>query len=166
MTIDLRRYLPGGRAGGISNMSAVEPVFLGRVLGEDLDATLVRVASETGRMKERWMGLDLYGTPLCSVVLGLSLERYTAMFTKKYRELALKGTLPPAVTNMGAIRDVAFDRAPLWARLLVPPMYPPAVVLGLSGYEETLCLSAVAFPRTRETVERYVAAILDELEEV
>ena len=74
-----------------------------------------------------------------------------------------RGKVPPAFTNMGSIDDLDFDGSPQSAHLLVPPVYPPSVGVGLSGFGGTLSLTTVAYPQSRSEIEAFMEAIIDEL---
>jgi NRPS condensation-like uncharacterized protein len=162
ITIDLRRHLPDQRAGGICNMSGIEPVFLRR-LEDSFDQTLNRVSAYLTGRKKHWMGLSVYGSPLLRLLRGFSLEKYRTEFDRQYEKMLRKDKVAPVLTNMGVIPELTFEGAAEAAHLWVPPIYPPAVGFGLSGYGGTVTLTTTAFPGTRAAVEAFLDAIVSEL---
>jgi len=166
MTVDLRRYVPGRRVKGICNLGAIESLCLGTNLGDDFDSTLMRVTAITQRQKANWTGLDYYvglGPLVSPVPHGLSMRCY-----RKMVQMVLeKGYVPNSLTNMGPIstESVTFQAPPVNAYLLPPPIYPPSFLAGLSGYAETLTLSAGVYPSQKDVTERFFDAVLSELPE-
>jgi len=163
-TVDFRRYLPGGRGEGICNLSATEAICLGTCLGDDFESTLWRITTVTRRRKARWIGLNDY--------VGLapfhSASPYAVLkiLLRKVMQLGReKQNIPNEFTNMGLIstESVTFEAKPLNAYLLPPPLYPPMFLAGLSGYAETLTLSASVYPSQKDITERFFDAVLAEL---
>ena len=149
MTHDLRRHLPQRRAGGICNLSAIEFLRLPLPLGDDLAGTLERVVSVTRRSKAHWGGLNAYVGlfPAARVLSHAGLKRLVAAFLDR----SVRGRhFPPGLTNMGPLDPAAlvFEAPPDHARLLVPPIHPPGLGVGLSGYRGGLSLSAGIYPST------------------
>jgi NRPS condensation-like uncharacterized protein len=163
ITIDLRRYLPGQRCGGICNMSAIEPVFLGRRLEDSFDRTLHRVSAYLTSRKKHWMGLSIHGTPMLRLLRGFSLEKYRTEFDRRYDMMLRKHKVAPLLTNMGVIPELTFEGVAQAAHLWVPPIYPPAVGFGLSGYRGSLTLTTTAFPGTQAPIDAFLDAVVSEL---
>lgn len=153
-TVDTRRYLPSGRGDGICNLSTIEYNFLDRNLGDDFDATLARVAAFNNWRKARWIGLNAYvgGSPLFKFI---PFHRQKKLF----RDVAEWGiahqNAANAITNMGSIKpeDVSLDGPPETAWLLVPPIRPPMLGIGVSGYNGTLTLSVGTYPEGMKQVD-------------
>ncbi|KPJ52031.1 MAG: hypothetical protein AMJ37_03665 [Dehalococcoidia bacterium DG_18] len=163
-TVDLRRYIPNGKAEGICNLSGIEFVRLGTALGDNINSTLTRVTEITKHRKNRWIGFSTYliQEPLMTVLpWGLRMKAFQHISQKGME----KGNSPPAITNMGpiAMEDVTFDTSPVKAWLLPPPHYPPLFGPSLSGYRGTLTLSAGVYPSQREAVSRFFDEVLSEL---
>ncbi len=162
-TVDLRRYLPSKQSPGICNLSGIETVSLGKRLDSSYEKTLVRVVKKTRARKKGWFGLNIYGSPLGGTLLKMSYREYEAMFLKRFEMMTRTGKLAPSLTNMGEVPDLPFDGPPTQGILLAPPVFPPGVVLGLSGYRDTLTLSASAYGASRSPLDSYLEGIRLEL---
>ena len=167
MTIDLRQWhLGSARAEGICNLSAFEYISLGKNPGLDFDDTLGRVSSFMRARKANWPGLNqVFHLPL---YYRLSYEGLLKFFKSYMAFMTKKHNFPNTLTNMGQIlpEHVTFDKlAPSSARLLVPPIYPPAFGAGLSGYNGTITLSAGAPEAAKAAIEAFFDKILSELPE-
>ncbi|MCP4024375.1 MAG: hypothetical protein GY729_21210, partial [Desulfobacteraceae bacterium] len=57
MAVDLRRYLPGKKAGSIANFSSLELFNYGENIEKDFESTLIRVTQKTNKRKSSWLGL-------------------------------------------------------------------------------------------------------------
>jgi NRPS condensation-like uncharacterized protein len=166
MTIDLRQWhLGSARAEGICNLSTFEYIYLGKNPGLVFDDTLGRISSFMRARKANWPGLNqVFHLPL---YYRLSYEGLLKFF-KSYMAFTKKRNLPNTLTNMGQILPelVTFgELAPSTARLLAPPIYPPAFVAGLSGYNSTITLSAGAPVAAKAAIEAFFDKILSELPE-
>jgi len=162
ITVDLRRYLPNGKGGGICNLSAQDYLTLGIKIGDNFDATLKWLSDYMRHRKANWIGIGPYlGMEPLAAPLPYKLRRTAA---SKQSE-ATKRNSAPNPTNMCRIdpNTVTFDVSPIKAYLLPPPVYPPLFVYGLSGYNGTLTLSAGTYPTQKEIVEKFFDAILKEL---
>jgi NRPS condensation-like uncharacterized protein len=163
-SVDLRGYIPSGRAEGICNLSVAMIGYpdLGTDLGDDFASTMERIAFLTRSRKANWLGM---GMCLGIVPLGYLPHGWvTRLLTKMTDQAYKKGYSMYALTNMGAINPdhVAFETHPSNAWLLAPT-YPPGLMLGLSGYAGTLTLSAGVYPPQKEAVERFLDRVLSEL---
>ncbi len=158
-TVDLRRYLPDGKAGSICNLSAMEPLLFGTEPGDDFDSTLARVTAITKRLKANWIGLSDY-VGIAPAAL-LPYRWLLGAGRRLTRRTITAGRYLNAYTNMGPIApaSVAFGAKPKDAWLLPPPAYPPQTVIGMSGYDGSLTLAAGVYS---ESAQRVVAALLDE----
>ena len=164
MTADLRRYVPGRRGKGICNLSASEYLCLGTRLGDNFDSTLARIIAITQRRKANWIGLNSYvslGPLVNPVPHGLSMRFYRKMVQMGVE----KQYAPNNLTNMGPIspESVTFEALPVNACLLPPPLYPPLLLTGISGYKGTLTISAGVYPSQKDVTERFFDAVLSEL---
>ncbi|MBI5527821.1 MAG: hypothetical protein HY897_15940 [Deltaproteobacteria bacterium] len=162
-TVDLRRYLPGRRAGGVCNLSAFDYAFLGTEPGADFDATLGRVTAITSRRKADWTGLTLIST--VPVLWSMGYPRIKRFFAWLFKRSAETRNQPNALTNMGPIapEDLDFGVRPVSAWLLTPPIHPPMFGMGLTGYSGTLTLSVGVPVAALPEVETFMDAMLKEL---
>ena len=165
-TVDLRRYLPGGRGEGICNLSAIVGTNLGTEIGNDFSATLERVTAQTRRGKAFWYGLHDY-VGLIPVIAHVPYVPMKKFFNALVRFGISKGSFSSGMTNLGPIlkERVTFDAPARRAWLLPPPTYPPAVITALSGYRGTLTFSAGVHPQYMRKVspDKIFDAILNEL---
>lgn len=167
-TIDLRRYIPSGRAGAVANLSYI--MFYWPDIGtdpcQDFKDTLEKVARITRYGKTHWFGLDLiFNTynPVClTMPHSLSINGYRLYYNSVHKKKV--GT--HWFTNIGPIDTecVRFGIQPSRAHFLPPVAYPPVpFMFSLSGYNGTLTLSAGVYPIQKETIEKFFDAILKEL---
>lgn len=167
-TIDMRRYIPSGRAEAVANYSTslLHWPDLGTEPGHDFGTTMDRVSKITGYGKTHWIGLDLLfvpWTPLFKIMPHTWAKKRFAEFARLGLERHVQDH---AFTNTGAIdpESVAFGKRPSVAHILPPQAYPAIpFAYGLSGYNGTLTLAAGAYPTQKETIERFFDAVLKEL---
>jgi NRPS condensation-like uncharacterized protein len=163
-SVDLRqRYLPTKKAEAICNLSAVEYPDLDTDVGHNFAATVERVCAVMRRRKAGWMGVEGWLGQLPLTMLPYS---WRARFYRKVAQRSIdRNNLIPAFTNMGPIdpESVTFDCEPSNARLLPPPAYPPGFESGLSGYADTLTISAGVYPTQKDVVEHFLDAVVAEL---
>ncbi len=146
-TVDLRRYLPGGHADALCNLSGFMYLNFGSALGERYEDTLALIRRVVGRVKAHGPGL---GHPLSSWLIMLFCPHGVIDWAiPLFRHLVLHaGGMPPVLTNMGAIDSDALDfGAPpvRYAHLVVPAAFPAASISGLSGFRGGLTLTAGYF---------------------
>jgi len=167
-TIDLRRYIPSGRAPAVANLSYLL-IFWPNIGAEPLqgfDATLEKVANITRYGKAHFFGLDLVFNilnPICKTMhYAVGKNIYRSFF-----ELLLKRKKSTHwFSNTGPIdiESVTFGIPPSRAHIMPPVIYPPApFMFSLSGYNGTLTLAAGTYPTQKETIEKFFNAILKEL---
>ncbi|MCC6158097.1 MAG: hypothetical protein IT350_08580 [Deltaproteobacteria bacterium] len=165
-TVDLRRYLPGKRAGAPCNLSSFYWVHLGRDVGATLADTIREVKRQVDHAKENHIGRPfLLGGYLST--LGSPHGVYSRITRKMLVWLWTSGNSPVALTNMGEFAPVPqFDGlAPTEAEMMVPRGDALVQVLGVSGYRGTLTVSCGfdAGALAPETVEAYLRAIDEEI---
>jgi NRPS condensation-like uncharacterized protein len=167
-TIDLRRYIPSGRAAAVANLSYLIMYWpnLGTRPGRDFGATLDRVARTTRQGKKHWFGLDIVFEPFNPVVKMMSHAGAMKIY-REYVEVSFKKQAGAHwFTNMGPIEteSVDFGLQPSRAWLLPPVAYPPSpFMFSLSGHNGALTLAAGAYPTQKEPIERFFDAMLKEL---
>ncbi len=152
-TVDLRRYLPGRRAGRPCNLSGFEVLTLPCGAGSTFESVLAGVVGETRARKRRLIGLA--GMASSPMLEGLGQRRLDALFQVLFEGWRRSGNLAPSLTNMGPLdgRALALDgRLPSSAWLIVPAHTPPHVGVGVSGYRGGLTLTAAATPRFAPTM--------------
>jgi NRPS condensation-like uncharacterized protein len=165
-TVDLRRYLPGRRAGAVCNLTSYDHPSLGTDLGAAYTDTVRRVTAVTSVHKRSYLGLSgalglaFIVKPMPYVVVrrfdpsgGPALHRHPRLADG----LTNAGEIPPSA--------VTFDAPARTARMLVPPSSPPFFLVGVSGYAGTVSLSLA--PREGAlagvTAAGWLAALASEL---
>lgn len=166
-TVDLRRYLPSGKAEALCNLSSFSYPNIGSEPGATFEDTLVKVRDDMNTRKADFFGLgDL---PLgVAMFKCLPFAWACALFHRAWGQMIKTGILPPDFTNMGAIDPEQLDfGAPkvTAAHLTAGVTFPPFFGMGLSGFRESLSLS-VGFCQTavqRPLVEKFFDQIIREL---
>lgn len=146
-TVDLRRYLPDRRAKALCNLSSFCFLNLGQNLGNGFDETLSNVKKNIDARKADNLGLGfIFGSYL--FMLPYPFVMMKVMASCIFYKLATTGNVPPLMTNLGPINVQGLDFGSphiLAAEILAPPCCPPFLVVGLSGYKDTLTLSVGFF---------------------
>ncbi len=143
-TVDLRRYLPGGRADAICNLSTFGFLNAGRGSERSFSELVSRVRAEMTVMKEDYLGFGetaLFGTLLSAVP-----HAWLARAASSPRDRApAPELLTPTFTNFGAFQPslLAVDGLAVRSAFLLPPvMFPPGFAIAASGCGEGVTLSA------------------------
>lgn len=169
MTIDLRRwYIPGGRAEAVCNLSTLDFVILGNKLGAGFEDTLEIVTKVIRARKANWYGLNDYIGTMPSI--WLFPARFSSwLFNRFFGTAAARGSWVNAFTNMGPITDehTMFGKPAARAWLIIPPMFPPLHLIGLTGYGGGLTLTGSAFDglETQAIIENFLDRMIEELPE-
>jgi len=164
-TVDLRRYLPDGKADGLSNLSGFMYLNVGTRLGDRYEDTLSTVKAALDRIKGLYPGLG-YALTTWLFMGPLPLGLIDTIMPLLRRVMLSK--MPPVLTNMGAIDDEALDLGEpklRSAHLVVPTSHPPGLILGVSGFRGgvTLTVGHFASALPAESLETLLAAIDKEL---
>jgi len=143
-TVDLRRYLPGGQASAVCNLSAFGFLNAGPGPDRTFEEVVDRVSAEMRGLKADCLGLGesaLFG-PLAAAVPHAWMER--ALRAQEGLPPAPE-LLTPTITNFGAFRpdELAVDGLRARSAFLLPPvMFPPGFAIAASGCAEGITLSA------------------------
>ena len=167
MTVDLRRFKPDGKGGGICNLAGMETVDLGTDLNDDFDYTLKRISSFMRQRKANWIGINHYiGLAPISIFLPHDvMKRITVLAVQS---LGNRGLAPYAITNSGTIdkKDVTFDMPPVEAKILPAVDYPPHIVICFNSYNGSLTISAGSWPCSKKQIERCLDEMIVVLNEL
>ncbi len=146
-TVDLRRYFKSGQTAGICNLSAFYFVNLIDNPGNNFEQTLLKVKKIIDRQKENYLGLPFaIGAFITVGQYPFFIWRW--IITTAFKSMVKHGNMPPGLTNMGPIKKELLDFGHLnvkSAHLVVPPCFPPFMVIGMSGYDNTVTLTAGFF---------------------
>ena len=160
-TLNLRHwYLPDEKTEGICNLSIFEHPDLGSKLGKNFEETLDLVSGYTRERKKHWRCLS--DLSLFALLKLFSYENMKKAGIKFADTLRKRGTFPNGLTNVGVIQPekVNFGMEPLTAWMLVPFMFPPFFITGLSGYKGSLTLSAGIPMNEREIIDNFCESII------
>lgn len=144
-TVDFRRFLQTGKSGAICNLSGV--LYLKTDHNPELgfDDTLLMVREQMNFIKNDFIGLGNYlFFVIPSIIFPSSLNQWLgrqmtgALFRNPHN-------IPPAFTNMGIIdtEKLFFDGPEISDAFLTAPVtFPPFFVIGLSGFGQSMTMSA------------------------
>lgn len=167
LTVDLRRYLPGGRAEAICNLSGLTSVGITRIPSESFEATLSRVVPlKLKGIKRNRPGV--FGAIGFELLEGLSF-RETLQILQGSRQQAIEsGKCSPTLSNLGII-----SRSPLqFGEIVVrdaygfsPAFHAPAFMLVAGTYNQVLTFTVSYYEPTtrREDVEQLLSLISSDL---
>lgn len=142
LTVDLRRYLPGGKADAMCNLSGVASTRIARVYMESFEATLLRVVSDMKNVKRNRPGI--YSAIAFEFLAGLSYREVLNIIDVGRQQSIYSRKCSPALSNLGVI-----SRSPLQfgdivvrdAYLFSPAFYAPGFMLVTGTYNQVLTLT-------------------------
>lgn len=159
--VNLRRYLPGGRAAGISNLAGSIYPTITREPGATFEAALAQVHAARTAASAGLPGLGQALTLEAALALPYVLAQRLAVSAMSG---AQTGKTHPFFSNMGVLdpAEVDFGDVPVTDAYGVGPvLYPPGFFLALSTFQGMLTL-ATSFCHTAVDARR-VAQCLDHL---
>lgn len=166
LTIDLRRYLPGGKADAICNLSGVASARITRVPGELFEATLSRVAPVMKDIKINRPGVQ--SAIAFELMTGLSFREVLQILQDGRQQAIDSGKCSPTLSNLGII-----SRSPLKfgeiavsdAYLFSPALHAPEFMLVAGVYNQILTLTVSYYEPTirREDVEQLLSLVSADL---
>lgn len=165
-TVDMRRYMSERKASAVTNLSDAIPGWpsLGTDIGHDFSSALDRITPVTQKRKQNFLGVD--GLLVLLIAYNLLPHSWiTRLMKRGLHQIKDEGNFANSLTNTGAIdpATITFGAKPIAARLLPPLIYPPYFMLGASGYDGTLTLSAGIYSHQEELAGRFLDAMLVEL---
>jgi NRPS condensation-like uncharacterized protein len=142
-TADLRRYLPSEKAGALCNLSGFVHLNPGVEMGKTLEDATIRIRDLMNRKKASYLGLGDY--PFAALVFkGLPFAWARRLLYRAIDLLSKPGAAWPGLTNLGVLRpqELVFGGPEVTDAFLTAPIpFPPLVVLGVSGFRESLTFS-------------------------
>ncbi|ACL04737.1 protein of unknown function UPF0089 [Desulfatibacillum aliphaticivorans] len=170
-TADLRRYIPGGQAESVCNLSGFSYINVGRGLPGDYNSLLRIVHDAFQKLKQEYIGMG--NIPLSAAVfktmpfsVGLRFHDGIGDILKK--KSASTGDLGLMFTNAGVIdpEKFRFNGAPAaWAGVTATRSTPPVVTVCISGLGDSL-LVTLGFCQnvlSRDLAERFLDRLEAEL---
>ncbi|MFH1020964.1 MAG: hypothetical protein V1782_10215, partial [Pseudomonadota bacterium] len=146
MTVDLRRYRPDNAGEAITNLAALFLLNIGTRIGDSFEETVHLVQQRMNLHKKKHIGLELTRTSIFNFRwLPFAWGRRLIALVGKMNLLWGPESPPPWVTNMGILKteDLSFgDVGVTDAFLTAPVAFPPFFAVGLSGFQNTLTMSA------------------------
>ncbi|MFH1151307.1 MAG: hypothetical protein V1748_12615 [Actinomycetota bacterium] len=140
--VDLRRYLPEGKAGAVCNLSGQLYPVLEHMDGEPFEGTLARVREVMGRFKENSPGI---GSATCIesyLRSGFGISR--RVFDRMVESMAGDGRATPFLSNFGVLSEGDFDvgGVPLDDAFIISPlMFPPSLLTGVTTFRDSMTMT-------------------------
>ncbi len=165
-TVDLRRYLPTGKAESISNFSSVEVFTYGTSIENDFKSVLMRVRDRMNRKKSSWLGLNSYA-PMAAMMWALPFPWLRNFSNTLFGAAHTSSNTYDLFTNIGNIpaHCVDFGGKPIRAWFMPPSCDLPVLFFSLSGYDGSLSLSTSIVPNSvnETTADNFFSLLLAEL---
>ncbi|MGD0854854.1 MAG: hypothetical protein ABSA18_03520 [Dehalococcoidia bacterium] len=143
VTVDMRRYIPSGKADAICNLASSVFPDIGSEIGQNLEETVSKVTSRMSRLKDDLPGLSIFlYTFIPFKLLPFSIVK------RKVHEMMRPGdngrSFPPGFTNMGIIdaERLVFPGVNVVDAFITGAVnYPPAFQLGFTSFNSSLTFS-------------------------
>jgi NRPS condensation-like uncharacterized protein len=167
-TVDLRRYIPGKKAGALCNLSGFTYLSIGSRLGTAFDDTLFFVRDRLGDHKSDYIGLG--PIPISAILFktlpfSAALWIHDQMGNAQKKQASSGRDVAPLFTNTGSIHAGEMDFGDALVKLsyiTTTIATPPVLAVSLSGFHENLTITA-GFCETAVTKSE-VKRILDVME--
>ncbi len=170
-TADLRRYLPTKRAGAVCNLSGLVYLNMTRKPGAAFNVTLSEIRDRMNFVKGDFIGLGQH--PLFVIPSKILPAEWNRLLgNRMFRQsLSIGKNITHAFTNMGIIdtERLAFgDTKVSNAFLTAPVVFSPFFLIGLSGFGESLTMSAgfCDIAINKPVVEHILSLIESELQQI
>lgn len=168
VTVDLRRYLPGGKAEAIRNFSGGVVLRIPRLFGESFEDTLSRISKDMNRKKKRKPGYQ-------NATGAERMEKLNFYLSAAYFKniSAAAGIFSnscfycmPGLSNLGLISLIKFGDVEVSDAYVVPPVIrAPGLLLLASSYNNILYFSVGYYKSSikRGYIKLLLNTIRDEL---
>jgi NRPS condensation-like uncharacterized protein len=165
VSADLRRYNTEETCDIIANMSSAIFAAIPPVHDEPFETTLQKVKAVMDRMKEK---SPLIGAYAIAIPFRIMNYRKASMVMHQMTVgRAQKGIAMPLLSNFGKLDPERLDldgKRPVDAYITTPIMYPPYLMLGVTGYDGSLTFtSGHCQAGVGDGVERMLDIVLEEL---
>jgi len=166
VTVDLRRFLSGGRAEALCNLSGSVCARMDRRLEEPFPETVARAAAVMRACKEGRPGVHTAASMELLAELGFEEE---LNILRGMRAQSMETSLcSPMLSNLGVLPEEALvfgDRAASRAYIVTPAMFAPGLMLGASTYRGELTLTVSYYESTTELqdIERLLEGVVERL---
>ncbi len=166
VTVDLRRYLPDGKADAICNLSGITNVRITRIPAESFEATLSRIEPVMKDIKRNHPGV--HSAVAFEFLSGLTFRQALKILQGIRQQTIDSGKCSPTLSNLGVL-----SRSPLQfgeivvgdLYLIPPPVHAPGFVLVAGTYNQVLTLTSSYYEPTtrREDVEQLLSLVSTDL---
>ena len=171
ITADVRRYIPGGQAEAVCNLSGFFYLNPGNSLGSTFNDTLKIVHKSIGNMKDDYLAMGNF--PLTtmafkSLPFPAALWLHNRLGNLQKKQTMTKGVTAPLFTNTGPFEPdrLVFDELPVNnAYITTTVAWPPVVSLCLSGFKGGMTMTTgfcESFIK-RQQVEAFLDKFINEL---
>jgi NRPS condensation-like uncharacterized protein len=160
--IDLRRFITGGKAEAICNLTSTIICDIGAEIGYSFDDTVIRVKQDMDVKKGGFGGLN--GLVFLDILFKLvPYTKVKPLFKEKFINPVL------FITNIGVIDKsrLAFDNLPVLDAFVTGSIkYPPYFQLALTSFDEAITFSINLYGTAsdREQTENFLRILDDELQ--
>lgn len=171
-SVDLRRYIPGGKGEAICNLSTFFLLNIGYEyeIGLSYEDTLTKVRNTFKRLKDDYLGLGFYYCMVMNLkgIIPSTWARWLCDRFLMFNKILNYGNVCPRLTNFGRFDDDQLDFGDVLTSdiiLIAPLTYPPIFMPSISGYGETLTMS-IGFSNAannRQIIESFLDGVSDEL---
>ena len=172
ITVNLRRFIPGGKAASICGLSGFTYMNIGRHPGATLTDTVGLVHRHMNWIKNDYPGLG-GSFPLTwlffkTLPYKFSLYLHTLMSRQMQKQYIYPGNVAPLLTNTGVLEKSCLNFGGAYPERLffsAPLSYPPMFATTVTTYESemTLCVGFCEKTLSRETARRIFSRIMAEL---
>ena len=166
-TVDLRRYIPGGRTEGLCQVSSLYTINIRADQCTKPDEALAIVKRQMDHYKRNYIGLGFF------LVYWLGTRPYPFAIFERIMRWGSKigkwlGNTSIGLTNLGLIDHENNNFGPsmlLSAEMTCPGSIPPLMLCALSGFGETLTLNAGTYDSSiqKETIKELFDLVDKEL---
>lgn len=166
LTIDLRRYLPDQKAGGITNLSGGSFITINHNPADSFEDTLSKVVYETRKMKNDYPGLR--SALMMERFAQINFKEAVNYFRQRRSQSIVSRQSIPYFSNVGIIADatIRFGLVEVTeCYMLGPAMYAPGFLMLAGTYDKTTTLTVNFFQSTipKNIVELFIDTMLNDL---
>lgn len=164
ITVDMRQYLPSGRAGMVCNLSSYMRPKIMLDPDDPFKVTIAQINKTTNQLKASNTGMGFWLR--VNLISGIGFRNFRHLMEREFK----KKDASPMISNIGVLHRERIDFGDtkvLDAFILGPFMYPPYPMLVVSTFEDvmTLTMSYCEANENRPVVERLLDKIIREIED-
>ncbi|MBN2168924.1 MAG: hypothetical protein JW738_06735 [Actinobacteria bacterium] len=168
ITVDLRRFLPDGKGGGVCNLTSFMTPALYPRAGSTFEKAMVEIRDTINKIKDvnpglgEWLFIDYVSI--------FGLRTYFSLAKKTLGKPLNSMRITPWVSNVGVLsrENLNFGDVGIYdADLVGPFMYPPGFMFVISTFDEVmkLYINYCAATANRPVAEQFLDMLVKEIEE-